>query len=239
MQFIRRAKKYDPKPHAAHGESIFWGDGKHSVQGVAELKEWVRIEVPWLFEVQQEMRNGHLSADNWNFLHGRPTTVPGSWENNHCACKNLACEKLVGAADVQSKECSVCKSERASKSRVMQSANDARASDRKFVAAPAIFPNNDIKYEVAKKRARIFAAQNNQALTWSKAHDIASSTVLSEKPNILEEKLQWLKRHDRDCGDLYGMLPLAKGLPVALTDHLDRSPEKNPLKGEVGLSILG
>ena len=110
VQFIRRAKQYDPKPDAAHGESIFWGVGEHSVQGVTELDECVRTEDPWLFEVQEEMRKGQLSEDNWNFLHGRPTTVPGSWENNHCACKNLACEKLVGAADVQSKECSVCKS---------------------------------------------------------------------------------------------------------------------------------
>ena len=102
------------------------------------------------------------------------------------------------------------------------------------MTAPAIFPNNDIKYDVAKKRARIFAAAKNQALTWCEAHDTASSAVLSEKPNIAEENLQWLKRHDRDCGDQYGTLPLSEGLPVALTDHLDRSPDKNLLKGKVG-----
>ena len=33
---------------------------------------------------------------------------------------------------------------------------------------------------------------------------------------------------------MYGMLPLAEGLPVALTDHIDRNPEKNLLKGRVG-----
>ena len=48
------------------------------------------------------------------------------------------------------------------------------------------------------------------------------------------EKLQWLQRHDKDCGALYGMLPLVKNMPVALEDHLDRNPEKQLLRGRVG-----
>lgn len=36
----------------------------------------------------------------------------------------------------------------------------------------------------------------------------------------------------------YYMFPLAKGLPVSLTDHLDRSPEKNLLRGRLG-KIVG
>ncbi|HIF22532.1 MAG TPA: hypothetical protein EYQ27_11655, partial [Gemmatimonadetes bacterium] len=234
VDFIRRARQYDPKPDATHGESIFWGTGEHSVQGITELEECVRTEDPWLLEVQQQMRDGELSEDNWNFLHGRPTKVPGSWENRHCGCHNPICEKLSGAADIEEKECSKCKGERESKCRVIQHLDDSRTREEKFLAAPAIFPNNDIKYEVAKKRAQIFAAEKKQALTWSKAHDTPSSAVLSEKPDIVREKLQWLKRHDRECGDLYGMLPLAHGLPVALTDHLDRSPDKNLLRGKLG-----
>ena len=61
-----------------------------------------------------------------------------------------------------------------------------------------------------------------------------SNKVIAEKPNLLEEKKVWLTRHDRDCGDLYGALPLVKGLPVMLTDHYDRNPEKNLLKGRRG-----
>ena len=30
------------------------------------------------------------------------------------------------------------------------------------------------------------------------------------------------------------MLPLAKGMPVALTDHVDRNPQKNLLRGRIG-----
>ena len=44
----------------------------------------------------------------------------------------------------------------------------------------------------------------------------------------------WVQRHDKGCGTLYGLLPLARGLPVALTDHVDRSPEKSLLRGRIG-----
>ena len=65
--------------------------------------------------------------------------------------------------------------------------------------------------------------------------DSASSAVLSEDDrDVARTKLDWLKRHDRDSGDLYGMFPLVKGMPVALTDHLDRNPAKNLLKGKIG-----
>ena len=44
--------------------------------------------------------------------------------------------------------------------------------------------------------------------------------------------LRWLQYHDRDTNNLPGMLPLAIGMPVALTEHLDRG--KQLLRGSVG-----
>ena len=61
-----------------------------------------------------------------------------------------------------------------------------------------------------------------------------SLDALREKPGLAADKLQWLQRHDRESGDLYGMLPLIQNMPVALTDHIDRSPEKQLLRGKVG-----
>ena len=58
--------------------------------------------------------------------------------------------------------------------------------------------------------------------------------MLNEKPNILEEKVVWLQRHDKDCSGLYGMLPLDVGMLVALTDHVVRNPQKNLLRGRIG-----
>ena len=43
-----------------------------------------------------------------------------------------------------------------------------------------------------------------------------------------QQKLSWLQRHDRESGDLYGIVPLIKGMPVAVTD------QKLILRGRVG-----
>ena len=45
----------------------------------------------------------------------------------------------------------------------------------------------------------------------------------------MAEKLQWLQRHDKECGGLYGLLPLCVGMPVRATEHLDR--RRGILKG--------
>ena len=100
--------------------------------------------------------------------------------------------------------------------------------------APAIFPNNDIKYDVNKQRARQYAAAHRLGVTWVQAKDTPLPKTLQERPDLVLQKTAWLSRHDRECGDLYGMFPLIEGLPVALTDHLDRNPEKQLLRGKIG-----
>ena len=47
--------------------------------------------------------------------------------------------------------------------------------------------------------------------------------------------LRWLQYHDRDAGNLLGTLPLARGMRVALTEHIDRSEGKQLLRGTVGI----
>ena len=47
-------------------------------------------------------------------------------------------------------------------------------------------------------------------------------------------RVRWLQYHDRDTGNLCGMLPLAVGMKVALTEHLDRSEDKLLLRGATG-----
>ena len=66
------------------------------------------------------------------------------------------------------------------------------------------------------------------------AKDKALPKTLRERPDLALQKTTWLSRHDRECGDLYGMLPLIEGMPVALTDHFDRSPDKQLLRGKIG-----
>ena len=43
-----------------------------------------------------------------------------------------------------------------------------------------------------------------------------------------------LKRHDRESGKLYGALPLLIGMPVAVTEHINRSYERRIIKGRGG-----
>ena len=73
-----------------------------------------------------------------------------------------------------------------------------------------------------KLRAQQFAAHRSHALCYAVASDRISSRALQAKPDLQQDKLSWLQRHDKECGNLYGILPLCMGLPVAATDHLDR-----------------
>ena len=63
------------------------------------------------------------------------------------------------------------------------------------------------------------------------AKDMPSTEAIRDFPSIAARKAEWLQRHDRECGDLYGMLQLAADMPVAMTDHIDRNPEKQILRG--------
>jgi hypothetical protein len=124
---------------------------------------------------------------------------------------------------------------RQQRKRVATDSSDARFTETKFVDAPAIFPNNDIKYDVNKRRACQYAAAHRLGIAWVQAKDKPLPKTLQERPDLLLQKMSWLSRHDRECGDLYGMFPLIEGLPVALTDHIDRSPDKQLLRGKLGV----
>jgi len=102
-----------------------------------------------------------------------------------------------------------------------------------------VVANNDLKFEICKSRAGEYARRNGQIIQWVQCIDVAKDPVCKQKLDDLEEKstggaaaekAKWMKRHDRDCGNLYGLLPLVKGMEMMLTDHLDRS-EKALLRG--------
>ena len=94
--------------------------------------------------------------------------------------------------------------------------------------------NNDARYQINKDRARAYAQAAGTPLRYSVALDLASNEALQAENCDKSAKIRWLQYHDRDTADLCGMLPLAIGMPVALTQHLDRSQDKLLLKGRVG-----
>ena len=131
-------------------------------------------------------------------------------------------------------ECEVCRQERRSKALAALGPDDLRFREEKFVRAIAIFSNNDIKYDMNKTRAALHAESNRLEVVYSVAQDDPSAAAKRECPTIAARKREWLQRHDRECGDLYGMLQLTVRMPVAMTDHIDRSPDKLILRGRIG-----
>ena len=107
-----------------YGLELFWSsDEALKLQGVTELWRPQRCKDVWYNELIEECRNGNLSDDNYNFLHGKETTVPGSWEEGRPRCGEKACLALANAswARIEAEECDVCKDERRTKRRVLAS----------------------------------------------------------------------------------------------------------------------
>ena len=239
-EYIANARKFHPLPTTAHGQALLWGGKEMGVQGVTELVEVERVKDLWVQEIQAEFRNGHLSDDNWRFLHGMPTEVPGSTVQGVALCGNGECQQIIDCNqqdgdqyDALQVECEDCKKERQRRCRVLNMSDEIDLPDS-FELAPCIFATNNLKYEANKLRAKKFACSRNKLLVYVKAEDKPTPQAIQERPDLPAKKREWLKRHDRDCGKLYGMLPLCDGMPVTLTDHIDRSPDKALLRGRRG-----
>ena len=163
-------------------------------------------------------------------------------ENSGCKLKVRAgglgrrCQALLTAKAspqrISAQECFICREERTSKARVV----DGRMTgSRDFANAKAILATNAVKYHVNKLRAQAWATEHGQALQYAIAKDKISSVALREKPDLGQDKLSWLQRHDQDCGALYGVLPLCVGMPITATDHLDRG--RGILRGRAGVVV--
>ena len=96
-------------------------------------------------------------------------------------------------AHVLANECEQCKKDRASRCRVAQSQDDF--NEEKFLTAPAIFANNDVKYATNKNRAQKYANDKNMAVTFAPAKDTPSHDAMRERPGIAAEKINWLQWH--------------------------------------------
>ena len=137
----------NPAPLSEYGLTLYWsGDGGVGLTGLTELVQQERCEDPWYLTMLDECRAGQLSEDNCNFLHGRRTSVPGSWmaviTNPHTMCGMDACTELAYRKaipdDILEHECSVCKTERSRRARVattgkrptLPGQNEQRSPDR-------------------------------------------------------------------------------------------------------------
>ena len=106
--------------------------------------------------------------------------------------------------------------------------------------APSVFANHDVKHEVNTLYAQACAEKRQEGLLHCLAKDTPSTEALRLCQDLPSQNIAWLNRHDRESGDLYGMLPLMFGMPVAVTEHIHRSYEKtNPQRTCRAHSLLG
>ena len=72
--------------------------------------------------------------------------------------------------------------------------------------------------------AREFAKENNVQLCWCYARDVSLQSGDRDLPlEALQVKLTaWLSRHDQETSHLTSILPLAVGMPIRLTENVDR-----------------
>ena len=242
-----KAHRFDKRQDAL---DIFWLNSTDYV----ELKEQMRCADAWWHEVLTELRQGDMSEDIHAFLHGKSTSVVGSWLKNlrdgsggpdptKCTGDGACCINEDGTAD----ECDGCATERSRRQRVVDNPKTSPAfKSDKFQSAKVITANNDLKYDICKLRAMEFARRTKQDMTYVAAVDVAADPASVAKMQYLIdrngqeaahfEKRKWLQKHDKACGDLYGMLPLVIGMPVALSNHQDRS-SKNLLRGTDGVLV--
>ena len=195
-------------------------------------------------QVLDEFRVVQLTQDTHAFLHGSETAVPGSWMAGKPACGSGRCAQLPkqwakrragGAtwAECWPMECVVCQKERSSRCRVLpnQPSSAGKLQREGFDEACCIVANNDVRTEINKNRARLFGKQRGAQVQWVMAQDRISSKALAIDPDLGRRKVEFLQFTDRTTGNLSGLVPLVPGMPVFLTEHVDRSPEYGLLKG--------
>ena len=137
---------------------------------------------------------------------------------------------------IHANECVACHTARKDRCRVLsqqkglrllESVSHTSLPEEKiaFSKAPALYSFNVPKYFAILLRAREFAKTRNIQLTWCYARDTPMHPSDRElKPEALNEKrLSWLQRHDQDTGNITSLLPLAVGMPIRLTDNVDRN----------------
>ena len=175
---------------------MFWTEGlPHSVTHRFALSQSHRCSDQWWRSFLAEARAGHLSERMYDFVHGYPTDVPGSWmpaapagaqaTAEHLSCGNADCYALwrltwtqmylAGApwSDMRATECSHCSAERRRRCRVAARSEERQLEMRtKFADALFVHPYNAPKSRILTLRAANAAANAGKQLLWVSAQDV-------------------------------------------------------------------
>ena len=80
------------------------------------------------------------------------------------------------------------------------------------------------KYYALQLRALEFAKQRGLCVNWVMAHDkpLHRDDQALSKEALDKKRRHWLGHHDQQTAGIMGLLPLVRGLPVRLTDTVNR-----------------
>ena len=228
-----------PAGVAQNAMNIFWGEGVDTLRSFWSRTEVMRCKDVWYNTFLQQCRNGNLTHDMCCFMHGLPTFTASQGD---CNC-NADTEHVEGlgvmktdwkrtflagepnmADYIARTECSVCAKERYRRRRVSYQDQMVTSDSTEFSHAPALYSFNVPRYFAILLRAQSFALSEQVQLTWCYAKDTPLHPEDRELPTekLDAKRMAWLQRHDQDTSHLTSLLPLAVGLPVRLTDNVDR-----------------
>ena len=238
---------------ARNSLDLFWNEGSDTIRNFWSLTQLMRCKDRWYNEFLTQCRGGELTDEMYAFLHGLPTLKSPC---ANCACNsNNKEDPLLGSYRVDWKTkflqgerdmatyirdseqaCVQCTEERKRRHRVLSDLSNIpnALTKPRYTSAPALYSFNVPRYFSSQLRAREFAKQNNVQLTWCYAKDVPLHSGGREmKADALQEKLfSWLRRHDQETCHLPSILPLAKDMPIRLTESVDR--EKQLYRGRRG-----
>ncbi|CAK0841562.1 unnamed protein product, partial [Prorocentrum cordatum] len=222
---------------------MFWTEGlPHPVTNRYALAQSHRCSDVWWRSFLAEARAGNLSDRMYDFVHGFPTDVPGSWmpaspgsaeaSTGHFGCGKAKCRALwsvewprmfgEGRAweDMKSLECAECSAERHRRCGVA-SQSDARQREVSTAFADALFvhPYNAPKSRILTLRAANAAANAGKQLLWVVARDVplTRDDACRSTESLSHARQNWLMYPENKTGGVPGVLPIFEGMRARFT----------------------
>ncbi|CAE8708715.1 unnamed protein product [Polarella glacialis] len=148
----------------------------------------------------------------------KPARVKKMWAQNFLSG--------VDWPELREKECNECAAARCSRHRVVASlsAADLGCDVEPFTSSPAFYTYNVPRFFAMQFRARYFVKHTGVTLVWIFAQDMPlnqDDRQLSQV-DLDSKRCRWLQGHDQETGNFTSVLPLVVGLPVPLTESIDR-----------------
>ena len=225
---------------------MFLQTGPDSVRSFWQLTELMRCDDVWYNSFLGECRVGNLSIVNYSYFHGLSTLTSPCMGKCRCSKdiekvevigpyrKSWKARFLSGYADMgalqrsSEDECAECRAERTKRHRVLTDSTGSRIPElhgKPFDSAPALYTFNVPRAFATNLRAREYAKHRGVQLSWCYARDVPCLPEDRELPQKRYDAKMFslLRFHDQQTRHLPNIYGLAVGMPVRLTDTIDRS----------------